>query len=864
MNLIRRSVVLSYVAVAALLLSSFAFASGAQTRAAREDSAATRLDALNAYAQDLTKAARTSEASSDDSSATVARVLRVLSRREGRSNPLLVTDNAANGRAVVETVARRVVAGEAPDSLRGAKIYALDAGRLLAGSKSGAEFGQKFAAVLRDVKRADGRIVLFVENLDGLLSSKEEQAASAALDALAAEIERGTVKMIGAVTPAAFELKMPRTGALKSRVQEIFIDKDESAQADDEGDAGETSDAESNGAGFTGERISPDLRDALNGGGSSQRISVILQGEDLKNTALLNFLKESGARVGGNFAGLGAQFVEMPLSAVRRLSELRGVSYVSLDGETKSLDGHLSTTTGKDEIETEQIVTRSGVVEVRSVDGKGVGIAILDSGIYAAHKSFLDRTGKSRVVFSRDFTGEGRTDDPYGHGTHVAGIAAGNGQIANGAYEGVAPDANIINLRVLNSQGTGTVSGLLAALDWLLANRTLYNIRVANLSLGTAAINSYRNDPVCRAVRRLVDAGVVVAVAAGNDGKDASGRKIYGAIHAPGDEPSAITVGASNTFGTNTRSDDVVATYSSRGPTRGFWTDLLGVRHYDNLVKPDVVAPGNKLISAESESNLLVGKNPSLDRNVSASPDSEMMTLSGTSVSTPVVAGTAALMLQVNPLLTPNLVKVLLMYTAQQLRGFNAFEQGAGQLNIAGAVTLAERAQLKKNGKTHAGTPLFDTSPQPYTTIAGHTFTWSLGIIVGKSFATGPGLVLYQKTYDLGVLLSDGITISEGVLLSDRSIWTTGVTISESILTSNGTMMSDGTPFCSAGVLLGDGVLLSDGVLLGDGVLLSDGVIMGDGVLLSDSTRAMLALVKGDPTASMATVKDNGTLNLNY
>src|SRR5205085_1956012 len=141
--------------------------------------------------------------------------------------------------------------------------------------------------------------------------------------------------------------------------------------------------------------------------------------------------------------------------------------------------------------------------------------------------------------------------------------------------------------------------------------------------------------------------------------------------------------------------------------------------------------------------------------------DSDMMTLSGTSMSAPIVAGAAALMAQANPHLTPNLVKALMMYTAQQLRGFNAFEQGAGQINIAGAVNLAAQAQLKKNGKTHVGASLFAKMPSTYTTIAGYTFQWSRGIVVGQTYATGPGLTLYQKVYDLGVLFGDGVLLGD-------------------------------------------------------------------------------------------------------
>jgi serine protease AprX len=125
----------------------------------------------------------------------------------------------------------------------------------------------------------------------------------------------------------------------------------------------------------------------------------------------------------------------------------------------------------------------------------------------------------------------------------------------------------------------GHVAGVLSALDWLISNKGTYNIRVVNMSLGTAAINSYKNDPICNAVRKLVDSGVMVVAAAGNNGKDANGQKIYGAIHCPGNEPSAVTVGASNSYGTDPRNDDSVTTYSSRGPTRSVAVDDYGLKH---------------------------------------------------------------------------------------------------------------------------------------------------------------------------------------------------------------------------------------------------------------------------------------------
>jgi subtilisin family serine protease len=232
---------------------------------------------------------------------------------------------------------------------------------------------------------------------------------------------------------------------------------------------------------------------------------------------------------------------------------------------------------------------------------------------------------------------------------------------------------------------------------------------VVNMSLGAPAIESYRNDPVCRAVRRLVDAGIIVVAAAGNNGKNSAGQKIYGQIHSPGNEPSALTVGASNSFGSDARGDDTVATYSSRGPTRSYSTDALGTKRYDSLIKPDLVAPGNKLIYAQADDNYLVRQNPELDAGVSHADNRRMMYMNGSSMATPVAAGTAALLLQINPRLTPNLIKVLLMYTAQPLANFNMFEQGAGQVNIEGAVRLAALVRSDLSALTLTGAPLLNS-----------------------------------------------------------------------------------------------------------------------------------------------------------
>ena len=606
-------------------------------------------------------------------------------------------------------------------------------------------------------------------------------------------------------------------------------------------------------------KVSKDILKKVSEGRGTEFVRVIIQPTNPADISIDSTLIYSGGENIRKFKNFAVRVVTLPAAAAVNLAARSDVSYVSLNRDVIPM-GHLSITTGADQIR------NSGPSGTR-LDGTGVGIAILDSGIDTDHRSFLNRSNNVRVVYSEDFTNEGRTDDPYGHGTHVASLAAGNGRISNGQYVGIAPNANLINLRVLNSTGVGTTAYVLRALDWVATNRTTYNIRVVNLSLGMPAVDSYRNDPVCRAVRRLVDAGVVVFAAAGNNGKDSDGNKIYGRIHSPGNEPSAITVGATNTFGTDDRSDDAVATFSSRGPTRSFTTDDDGARHYDNLVKPDLVAPGNKLIDAEADGNYLVTQTPSLDAGVSGADNRKMMYLSGTSMATPVAAGTAALMLQANPSLTPNLVKALLMYTAQPLAGYNMLEQGAGQLNIAGAVQLAQSVRTDLSEATTVGSSLLTGDqpgpPAPETTVANHTFTWSRGIILNHTYVTGSDLITkYQLVYSLGRLLGNGVITGDSTLVLDPSYFSDGVITGDHILTSYGVITGDGSAFLAVNLLFQD--LLPDGSMVGDGVITGD-VITGDGVITGDLVAsAQSAMLNGDGSSTMAAPSDDGNDCLDY
>jgi hypothetical protein len=221
---------------------------------------------------------------------------------------------------------------------------------------------------------------------------------------------------------------------------------------------------------------------------------------------------------------------------------------------------------------------------------------------------------------------------------------------------------------------------IIAAIDYAVANKDALNIRVLSMSLGAGVTESYKTDPLTLAAKRAVDAGIVVLASAGNLGKGANGLPQYGAIGSPGNAPWVITVGASSHNGTVLRQDDTIAAFSSRGPTM-----------YDFGAKPDLVAPGYGVVSLSDPVSLFytTKSNFLLDGKVSTSY-SPYLTLSGTSMATPVVAGTVALMLQANPSLTPNLVKAILQFTSQEYPGYDALTQGAGFLNARGAVALAE------------------------------------------------------------------------------------------------------------------------------------------------------------------------------
>ena len=257
--------------------------------------------------------------------------------------------------------------------------------------------------------------------------------------------------------------------------------------------------------------------------------------------------------------------------------------------------------------------------------GKGVTIAFLDTGICKI-KDF-----ENRILCFKDLINlNHNTYDDNGHGTHVSGIAC-----SNGLLKGVAPKANIVMLKVLNESGNGNASDVLSGIQWVLNNHHKYNIKIVNLSIGTSS--TMTNDPLVDAVEHLWDKGIVVVTAAGNNGPNPC------SISSPGTSKKVITVGSS---------DDEIYNkiYSGRGPTR------------ECIIKPDILAPGSNITSCRCENG-------------------EYKKLSGTSMSTPIVSGAVALLLEKEPSLSPDDVKYMLKLSSTSLN-LPPNRQGWGLLNI--------------------------------------------------------------------------------------------------------------------------------------------------------------------------------------
>src|ERR1700730_12276863 len=477
-------------------------------------------------------------------------------------------------------------------------------------------------------------------------------------------------------------------------------------------------------------------------------VTVIVQYRQMPNRASLRATQSHGATIKAQHHRIHAVTMRVPASMLAKLAADPNVAYITPDrpvSMTWTLPTEQFVTAGESDMAAAQY----------ALDGTGIGVAVIDSGI-SNHPDLNDAYGNSRVVYSQSFVaGDSTTDDQYGHGTHVAGLVGGTGANSGRAhgypatYGGMAPNVNLINLRVLDQNGAGTDSQVIAAVEQAIALQSTYNIRVISMSLGRPVFESYTLDPVDQAVEQAWQAGIVVVVAAGNRGRDNSmGTHGFATIGAPGNDPAVITVGATRTMGTAMRVDDAIASYSSKGPTL-----------VDHLVKPDLVAPGNRLVSLRDAGS-------TLDRNYSQFVVAPLVgtpkyfRLSGTSMATPLVSGAVALMLQKDPSLTPDQVKARLMKTAW--KGFNSYTQstddhgnqysnqydiftyGAGYLDIDAALNNTDFAAGVALSPTAVYDPITGTVSIVNTSVVwgGTSVVWgATSVVWGNSVVWGANTI---------------------------------------------------------------------------------------------------------------------------
>ena len=435
------------------------------------------------------------------------------------------------------------------------------------------------------------------------------------------------------------------------------------------------------------------------------QVPVIVQTYGPPSTLVRTLVTTLGGVVGPSYTSINAFPARLSVSGILTLALNSSVRRISQDWTVLSL--------------ADSAAPYSGAVDAwrdYGVSGRGIGVAIIDSGL-ASHPDLVSSTTRrvtrvstvSTGLLSSLLSGPPPVDDAFGHGTHVAGIIGGSGASSTGAdsrmtFKGVAYGADLISVRALGADGSGRTSDIVRAIDWVISNRSAYKIRVLNLSLGHPVDESYLLDPLCQALEAAWRVGIVVVVSAGNFGEYG-----YSSILSPGNDPYVITVGAAADWNTLSYTDDAVASFSSIGPTA-----------IDGYVKPDLIASGIQVVSTRATGSRLDVDYPSTRipysffmRHGSSSP-SPYAAYSGTSMAAPVVSGAAALMLSKDPTLNPDTIKARLMAAAHQIPE-EAVRMGAGLLDVRTAIS--KTAITKQSMESRSARVSCTTGPDGSTLI---------------------------------------------------------------------------------------------------------------------------------------------------
>ncbi len=556
-------------------------------------------------------------------------------------------------------------------------------------------------------------------------------------------------------------------------------------------------------------------------------VSVVLKVEPGRQAEVAAALTAMKVAVDAELPGSAAFVVTLHPKTIDAVLQVPGVLGLSANavlgaaGAKSKTSATLTTTTSSTTTTTaawldwstslQQSATLRGSLGIQwtGLTGAGIGVAIVDSGIDGSAAEFTDR-----ISAFYDFTNGGRratpTDD-YGHGTHIAGLIGASSSL----FSGIAPKVHFVGVKVLDAKGQGLTSHLVAALDFLVANKRRLDVQIINLSLGHPILEPAATDPLVQAVERAVAAGYVVVTSAGNYGQNPeTGLSGYAGITSPGNAPSAITAGSLDLHGTADRRDDTVSPFSSRGPT---W--------YDGLVKPDLLAPGHGLFSVKADgSTLAAGDTAKL------SASGADIKLFGTSMAAATTTGVVALALEANRTAFPeagrdlpaNAIKALLQFSAVSLvdaaasAEYDLLTQGAGGLNAAGAIALATALDPAATvGGRWLVSPVTESSR-----LGGVTVPWARRIIWGATPLYGEAVYTNAPAWQTNIVWGNTLIWGETLIWGDTLIW------GENAVTANTLIWGDS-------IVWGEGLVTIDGQTLiwGDTLIWGEALIWGDALI---------------------------------
>ena len=507
---------------------------------------------------------------------------------------------------------------------------------------------------------------------------------------------------------------------------------------------------------------------------------------------------------------VGAKLDAGELAALRaaRIPQLE--VYADSAVAASAAPGSLPETYYPSEVEAQQL-------QVGGITGTGVTVAVVDSGLWSQHGPDQSPPGEtaSRIVAQYDVlsantlnaaaslvsANSANANDLYGHGTHVTSIIASSGVATTGNYQGVAPGVNLVAVRVLDGNGVGTYSSVIAGIQWVIAQKARYNIRVMNLSLSAPPHSFYWQDPLNQAVMAAWNAGIVVVAAAGNFGPGPQ------TIGVPGNVPYVITVGAvTDNYHPLQPSQYKLASFSSTGPT------------YEGFVKPEVVAMGGHILAYAPNNSTLADEFPQwVDQPY------DDFTMSGTSMATAVTSGVVALMLERSPALSPDDVKCRLMTAAQPAvnsdgtLAYTVFQQGAGLVNAYNAVYGTAKGCANQGlnvaadlfgGQHYGGRGDYNPKTGQYYILAvssGSSSTGLLGAVGGLIGGLGTtvskvpvlGPILGQLLWGVADV-ADGLEWNGGYSSASGYSWSSGYPWSSGYTWSSGYPWSSGYTWSSA------------------------------------------------------------------